>query len=147
MTLGEDPTEGATLRILADFDLGGYNNPTEVHNPDNVETTRKAIYVTEDPGSHNKGMTNARVWRIDLKTGARTVVAEIDQSSSTATQVLGDWETSGIVDASDSFGRGAFLINVQAHGWDKPVGEPAFPGGPTPTQEQGQMLLMRVPNP
>ncbi|MGZ5417563.1 MAG: hypothetical protein ACXWDI_10310 [Nocardioides sp.] len=147
MTLGEDPTKGATLRILADFDLGGYSNPTEVHNPDNVETTRKAIYVTEDPGSHNKGMTNARVWRIELKTLARTVVAEIDQSSSMATQVLGDWETSGIVDASDSFGRGAFLINVQAHGWDKPVGNPAFPGGPTPTQEQGQMLLMRVPNP
>ena len=26
MTLGEDPTEGATLKILADFDLGGYSN-------------------------------------------------------------------------------------------------------------------------
>ncbi|QNN53321.1 hypothetical protein [Nocardioides mesophilus] len=147
MTLGEDPTQGASLEILADFDAGGYNNPAEVHQPDNVETTADAIYVTEDPGSHNKGVTNARVWRIDLATGARTVVAEIDQSSAPVTLPKGEWETSGIVDASSVFGEGAFLINVQAHGWDEQVGEPAYPGGPTPYREKGQLLLMRVPNP
>ena len=147
MTLGADPTKGAVLEILADFDTGGYNNANEVHNPDNVETTKNAIYVTEDPGSHNKGATNARVWRIDLATKARSVIAEIDQSSGPAGSTKGDWETSGIVDASVAFGPGAFLINVQAHGWDVKMGEPAFPGGPTPYQEQGQMLLMKVPNP
>ncbi len=147
MTLGEDPTQGATLRILADFDAGGYGNVGEVHNPDNVETTADSIYVTEDPGSHNKGGTNARVWRIDLTTGARSVVAEIDQSSGPAGSVKGDWETSGIVDVSEVYGPGAFLINVQAHGWDEKTGEPAFPGGPTPYREKGQFLLMRVAGP
>ena len=147
MTLGEDPTQGATLRILADFDAGGYGNAGEVHNPDNVETTANSIYVTEDPGSHNKGGTNARVWRIDLTTGARSVVAEIDQSSGPAGLVKGDWETSGIVDVSEVYGPGAFLINVQAHGWDEKTGEPAFPGGPTPYREKGQLLLMRVASP
>lgn len=147
MTLGKRPTREATLEILADFDNGGYDNPDEVHQPDNVETTRRAIYVTEDPGSHNKGTVNARVWRINLKTGARRIVAEIDQSSSPNPTTPGDWETAGIVDVSSVFGRGAFLINVQAHGWDEQMGDPAFDGGPTPYREKGQLLLMRVSRP
>ncbi len=147
LELGRNPTKKATLSVLADFDDGGYDNAAEIHQPDNVETTRRAIYVTEDPGSHNKGASNARVWRIDLKTGERLLVAEVDQSSAPAELGLtpGDWETAGIVDVSSVFGRGYFLINVQAHGWDDKVGEPAFEGGPTPYREHGQLLLMHVP--
>ena len=147
LELGRNPTRKATLSVLADFDDGGYDNAEEIHQPDNVETTRRAIYVTEDPGSHNKGASNARVWRIDLRTGERLLVAEVDQSSAPAELGLtpGDWETAGIVDVSSVFGPGYFLINVQAHGWDEQVGDPAFPGGPTPYREQGQLLLMHVP--
>lgn len=147
MTLGKNPARHATLEILADFDNGGYNNVNEVHQPDNVETTNRAIYVTEDPGSHNKGVTNARVWRIGLKAGKRRVVAVIDQSSAPTTLTPGEWETSGITDVSSVFGKGAFLINVQAHGWDEKVADPAYPGGPTSYREKGQMLLMRVGRP
>jgi hypothetical protein len=147
LRLGKNPTEGATLSILADFDDGGYDNAGEVHQPDNVETTARAIYVTEDPGSHNKGETNARVWRINLKTGSRMVVAEVDQSSSPNATTPGDWETAGIIDVSSVYGKGAFLINVQAHGWDVKKADPTYEGGPTYYQEQGQMLLMRVPRP
>lgn len=149
MTLGENPARDATLEILADFDDGGYDNVNEVHQPDNVVTTKRAIYVTEDPGSHNKftGATNARVWRISLATGSRRVVAVVDQSSSPNATKPGDWETAGIINVSSVFGPGAFLINVQAHGWDEKVGEPAYEGGPTPYREQGQLLLMRVARP
>jgi hypothetical protein len=62
----------------------------------------------------------------------------------------GAWETTGIVDASDAFGPGYFLINVQAHTlWvEKAPGEdnngdlqPDF----TYKREGGQLLLIKIP--
>ena len=63
---------------------------------------------------------------------------------------LGAWETSGIVDASAVFGRGAFLIDVQAHTlWIEKApgddnngdGQPDF----TYKREGGQLALIRIP--
>ncbi len=148
LTLGAGrPTQDVTLEVLTDFDEGGYDNPAEVHQPDNVETTKRAVYVTEDPGSHNKGTVDARVWRIDLATGLRRVVATVDQSSSPNPTTPGDWETAGLIDVSSIYGKGSFLINVQAHGWDEQTGEPDYDGGPTPYREQGQLLLIKVKRP
>ena len=55
--------------------------------------------------------------------GTPEVVARVDQSADggptdvdgRAPGNWGAWESSGIVDASAAFGRGAFLIDVQAH--------------------------------
>ncbi|MDQ3992419.1 MAG: hypothetical protein M3229_02045 [Actinomycetota bacterium] len=150
LELGADPLTGAKLSIMpnGNFDALGYRNATAVHQPDNVETTKKSIFIQEDPGSHNSqpsfaGATNARVWRYDIATGALTVVAEVDQSMSPVTN-KGAWESSGIVDASAVLGAGAFLVDIQAHGWDTPV-----PGGNDPPavqqREHGQLLVLRVP--
>jgi hypothetical protein len=156
--LDGNPLAGAKLSILpgANFDrnpvtgLPRYNDATVPHQPDNVETTRNAIYFQEDPGSHNAqptfaGATNARIWRYDLATHALTVVAEVDQSPSPITN-KGTWESSGIVDASAVFGAGAFLVDVQAHQWDMPAGLGNDPPA-VPQRERGQLLLIRVPNP
>ena len=120
-----------------------------MHNPDNLETTKNAVYIQEDPGSHQspaelrRSQTNARIWQYQISTGALKVIAEVDQSMSPVTN-KGAWESSGIVDASSVLGPGAFLLDVQAHGWDTPV-----PGGndPPATQqrEHGQFLVLRVP--
>jgi hypothetical protein len=156
--LGGNPLAGAKLSILpgANFDrnpatgLPRYNDATIPHQPDNVETTKNAVYFQEDPGSHNAqptfaGATNARIWRYDLATRALTVVAEVDQSPSPITN-KGTWESSGIVDASAVFGAGAFLVDVQAHQWDMPAGVGNDPPA-VPQRERGQLLLIRVPNP
>jgi hypothetical protein len=147
-----NPLGTATLSILpgANFDDLGYQNADAPHQPDNVETTKNAIYFQEDPGSHNAqpsfaGATNARIWRYDLESHALTVVAEVDQSMSPITN-KGAWESSGIVDASSVFGRGAFLVDVQAHGWDMDAGTGNDPPA-VPKRERGQLLLIRVPNP
>jgi hypothetical protein len=148
--LGPNPLEGAALSILpgANFDDLGYNNAAAPHQPDNLESTKNAIFFQEDPGSHNSqpgfaGATNARIWRYDLATGISTVVAEVDQSMSPVVN-KGTWESSGIVDASAVFGPGAFLVDVQAHSWDDPAGigndAPAVP-----KRERGQLLLIKVP--
>ena len=148
----KNPLGTATLSILpgANFDDLGYQNANAPHQPDNVETTKKAVYFQEDPGSHNAqpsfaDATNARIWRYDLKTHELTVVAEVDQSMSPITN-KGAWESSGIVDASAAFGRGAFLVDVQAHGWDHDAGAGNDPPA-VPKRERGQLLLIRVPNP
>jgi hypothetical protein len=148
-----DPLGTATLSILpgANFDDLGYSNPASPHQPDNVETTKNAIFFQEDPGSHNAqsatfpNATNARIWRYDLATGIKTVVAEVDQSMSPIT-TKGSWESSGIVDASAVFGPGAFLVDVQAHGWDMDAGTGNDPPA-VPKRERGQLLLIKVASP
>lgn len=147
-----DPLGTATVSILpgANFDDLGYDNAAAPHQPDNVESTRNAIFFQEDPGSHNAqplnpAATNARIWRYDLTTGISTVVAEVDQSMSPVTN-RGTWESSGIFDASAVFGPGAFLVDVQAHQWDMDAGTGNDPPA-VPKRERGQLLLIRVPNP
>jgi hypothetical protein len=41
----------------------------------------------------------------------------------------GDWESSGILDVSEYFGDGAWLVNIQGHTID----------------EGGQLLLLKIP--
>jgi hypothetical protein len=159
LTLGASPLQ-ATLDILpgANFDAATpqYANPNVVHQPDNVETAGGALYIQEDPGSHNSSSppaayppfttaTNARIWRYDLATGALTVVAEVNQSVPGAPSLAkGTWESSGIVDASSVFGPGAFLVDVQAHSWDMDAGT-GNDAPAVPKRENGQLLLLRAP--
>jgi secreted PhoX family phosphatase len=135
----EDPTVVTDLSVLIDADAAGYRNVTALHQPDNVETTASSILITEDPGGHNRfaGATNARLWRYDLATGEMTAVAVVSAATD-------DWESSGVVDASEYFGDGAFLINVQAH--NVFVETAPLPAMPTVTQkrEGGQLLLIRI---
>ena len=154
LTLGSNPLEGATLDILpgANFDALGYRNPNAVHQPDNVETTSDGLFIQEDTGGHNAqsasfpNATNARVWRYGLPAGGLTVVAEVNQAVPGAPALnRGSWESSGIVDISSVFGPGAFLLDVQAHGWDETLsGGNDAPA--VPKREHGQLLLLRAPS-
>jgi hypothetical protein len=132
-----DPTVVSSLSILINGDTAGYGSVGTLHQPDNLETTASSILVTEDPGGHNRfaGSTNARLWKYDLASGAFAPVAVV--SAATA-----DWESSGVVDASQYFGDGAFLIDVQAH---TIFVDQATSGGITYKREGGQLLLIRIP--
>jgi hypothetical protein len=101
--------------------------------------------IQEDPGSHNSydpgAGPNARIWRYDLRTGAMTVVAEVDQSLDLRARA-GNWESSGIVDASSVFGPGTWLVTIQAHSlWV----EQQQAEGYIRKLEGGQLVLLRVP--
>ena len=134
-----------SLSLLADFDAGGYNNPAVPHQPDNVETTAKSLLFQEDPGSHNQGAAigYAKIWRYTLPAGPLVPVAQVDQSQRPDLPI-GNWESSGIIDASAAFGDGAFLVDVQAHGWEIQTAPSPFPGV-TLMREAGQLLLFRDP--
>jgi hypothetical protein len=160
-----DPTKVTSLTVLVEGDDNPVKTPTEIHQPDNIESTRSGLLVTEDPGSSQQypfgstdpDATTARLWYVPFS-GTPQVVARVDQSADGgATDVdgrppgnLGAWESSGIVDASAAFGRGAYLINVQAHTlWVEKApgddnngdGQPDF----TYKREGGQLALLRIP--
>jgi hypothetical protein len=161
----DDPTKVTSLTVHVEGDDNPVKTPTEIHQPDNLESTRSGILVTEDPGSSQQypfgstdpTATTARLWYVPFS-GAPQIVAKVDQSADggptdvdgRAPGNLGAWETSGIVDASAVFGRGAFLIDVQAHTlWVERApgddnngdGQPDF----TYKREGGQLALIRIP--
>lgn len=159
-----DPTKVTSLSVLVEGDDNPVKTPTEIHQPDNIESTPTSILVTEDPGSSQQypvgspdpTATTARLWLVPFS-GTPQVVAKVDQSADGGpTDVdgrppgnLGAWESSGIVDASAAFGRGAYLIDVQAHTlWVERApgddnngdGQPDF----TYKREGGQLALLRI---
>ena len=161
----DDPTVVTSLTVVVEGDDNPVKTPTEVHQPDNIETTRAGMLVTEDPGSSQQypfgstdpAATTARLWWVPFS-GAPEVVVKVDQSADGGpTDVdgrppgnLGAWESSGIVDASAAFGPGAYLLNVQAHTlWIEKApgddnngdGQPDF----TYKREGGQLALLRIP--
>ena len=148
-----DPLKVDSLSVMIDADALGYFNPSALHQPDNLETTANSLLIQEDPGGHNQSsatgpraaMTNARVWRFTLPSGPLVPVAEVNQSLR-PTLARGAWESSGIVDVSSVFGPGAFLLDVQAHGFEitGPLPGFLFPGVNS-AREGGQLLLFRLP--
>ena len=155
-----DPTKVQSLSILIDGDaLGaaGAGNVNLIHQPDNVETTKDLLLFQEDPGSHNQYPlgtgTTARIWAYNLKKGgAPYVVARVNQSAdegptdkdaSTTKALAGGWESSGIVDASKFFGKGAFLVDVQA---GTLIIQEEQRGTLLYQREGGQLLLFRLPH-
>jgi hypothetical protein len=178
-----DPKKVTSLTILIEGDdipLAS-QDPTAslaaIHQPDNLETTRDSLLITEDPSSANQypiatGNT-ARVWWYHLsgpKKGTREVAFKVDQSAdqgltdrdpTTLPQPkpvpagfglgnAGSWEASGIIDVSKYFGKGWFLVDVQAHTlWVDIADGPdhTAPAGPDwlYKREGGQLLLVRIP--
>jgi hypothetical protein len=166
-----DPTVVTSLTVLVEGDDNPVKTLNEVHQPDNVETTKNGgLLITEDPGSSQQfpvgsidpAATTARLWYVSLddpdNPDVNEVVARVDQSlDGGSTDVdgrpagnQGQWESTGIVDASSAFGRGAFLVNVQAHTlWvekgpgadNNGDGQPDF----TNKREGGQLMLIRIP--
>ena len=161
-----DPVK-AKLSILVQGDDNPVKTLGEIHQPDNVETTANgSLFVQEDPGSSQQfalptsdpNATTARIWRVPLAGGPAEVVAKVDQSADEGpTDVdpsgvgnLGAWESSGIVDASEVFGPGMFLVDVQAGTlWIEAMPGPdvVAPAGPDWTFKRsgGQLLLMKIP--
>ena len=165
-----DPTIVTSLTVLVEGDDNPVKTLNEIHQPDNVETTANGLLLTEDPGSSQQfaagssdaNATTARLWYVPFgnPAGGAEVVAKVNQSADgQGTDVdgrapgnWGAWESTGIVDASEAFGPGAFLINVQAHTlWVEKApgddnngdGQPDF----TYKREGGQLALIRIPAP
>ena len=96
-------------------------------NPDNIDTSANSLMVQEDTDE-------AKIWHQDLATGTWSVVATVNDP---------DGESSGIVDASDWFGPGSWILDVQGHGSN--FAEEIDSEGILRKLEDGQLLLMKIP--
>jgi hypothetical protein len=161
----DDPTVVTSLTVQVEGDDNPVKTLSEVHQPDNIESTTTGLLLTEDPGSSQQfpvgstdpAATTARLWYVPFA-GIPEVVAKVDQSADGGPTDVdgrpnanwGAWESSGIVDASEALGLGTYLINVQAHGlWiEKAPGDdnngdsqPDF----TYKREGGQLIMLKIP--
>jgi hypothetical protein len=122
-----NPRKVDSFSVLAQGDDSSGDSFTPFVSPDNLDTSANSIMVQEDAD-------NAKIWRYDFGSGAWSVVATVNDP---------DGESSGIVDASDWFGEGAWILDVQAHGTN--VDEDLQPDGTLLKREDGQLLLMVIP--
>ena len=161
LVLDEDDPTKAKLSILIEGDDNPVKALGEIHQPDNVETTKTGLFVTEDPGSSQQfpfgstdpNATTARMWLYNFADASMSVITKVNQSAdegptdvdaATSRGNLGAWESSGIVDASKWFGRGAYLMDVQA---GTLIVEEEKRGNLTYQREGGQLVLLRAPGP
>lgn len=121
-----DPTRVVSFSMIAQGDDPTAGAYVPFVSPDNMDTSKKSLMVQEDAD-------NARIWMHDFSKGDWTVVAQVADVDS---------ESSGIVDASQWFGQGAWLLTVQGHGTfvDQEVID-----GVTYKLESGQLLVMKIP--
>lgn len=138
-----DPTDVLSLSILIEgSDLTGQVG--DIHQPDNLETTQNSLLIQEDPSTANQFGNPARIWRYDFTARTKEVVATVNLIGPSTNP--GSWESSGIVDASSVFGPGAFLVDVQAHGWElERSPEPPVVDQVNLMREAGQLLLIKIP--
>ena len=125
-----DPRKVRSLRVLVEGDDSPVKTLGEVHQPDNLESTRAGLMITEDPGRASSSRsgpidanaTTARLWFAPFcgHSARRRQGRPVADGGSTdrrrpAGRGWGAWESTGVVDASSVVRTGAFLINVQAH--------------------------------
>ena len=137
-------------RLLVVHSADDAKRASDIVSPDNLAASADWLMLCEDatdPGRQalKARGRNASTWRIPLRDGpweqrldmARaTRIAEVASAGRDGRPVApGDWESTGVVDASELFGPDSWLIAVQAH----PPTRPPHPG----LVQDGQLLLMR----
>jgi hypothetical protein len=136
-----DPTHprSATLEVVVDGDEGD-----DMINPDNVGIAGSSLVIQEDHNNPKYGYDRVLVY----DTVAQTLreVARTDPSQHLIDVVGGPgfWESSGVVDASDWFGPGWWLLTVQAG--EQNVHQPGLDGQvDSAIGEGGQILKVYIP--
>jgi hypothetical protein len=154
--LALDPTNPtqATLSVLLDGDAGD-----PIINPDNVAASPKALIIQEDRNSEHRYVAGdsrsllhpgdspySLVYVYMFANGSLRAVARPDTFASLIERRgQGDWETSGMTDASSLWGKGWWLFDVQMH--HTSVGQPdtATLTPNATTGENAQLLRVYIP--
>ena len=121
-----NPRKVDSFSVFADADATGTPEFVAMQSPDNMDTSAFSLMVQEDTD-------DAKIWQYAFGTGTWSVVATVNDP---------DGESSGIVDASEWFGPGSWVLDVQGHGVN--VNEEVH-DGILFKRESGQLLLMHIP--
>ncbi|MDH3471535.1 MAG: PhoX family protein, partial [Acidimicrobiia bacterium] len=123
-----NPRKVDSLTVLAQGDDDGLDDFVGFTNPDNMDTSANSLMVQEDAD-------DAQIWQYKFSDGSWTAVANVVDAGG---------ESSGIVDVSEWYGEGHWLLDVQAHDFDF-VDEELQPDGTLLKREAGQLLHMYIP--
>jgi len=121
-----NPRRVDSFSVFADGDATTAPEFVPMRSPDNMGTSSNSLMVQEDT-------SNAKIWRYDFSTATWSVVATVNDPSG---------ESSGIVDGTDWFGPGSWVLDVQAHGT---YVDQELAGDVVLKREAGQLMLMIVP--
>jgi hypothetical protein len=133
----DDPTR-ARLSVVLDAAAGD-----DIFNPDNLGISRKALVIQEDRNWKQSGYNRVLVY--DLSSGSLTAAARTDPTKKIIQEHgIGDWESSGVIDASSLFGPGWWLLDVQAHHTDVSVPGPSL-AVDSASGEGGQLEKVYIP--
>ncbi|MDP0500076.1 MAG: hypothetical protein Q7P63_08235 [Verrucomicrobiota bacterium JB022] len=135
----------------------GINYPVSI---DNIAVNDNYIVICEDTNSPANAVyaqysRNGGVWTLDRNNGyAAKFQSQFNldyaEARDNVSLSAGQWEASGVIDASAIFGPDTFVINVQAHGTDRTNAPDGMGGYLTKQQadarfaEDGQLLIMRA---
>jgi hypothetical protein len=122
-----NPRKVDSFSVFADGDATSADEFVAMTSPDNMDTSANSLMVQEDTG-------NAKIWWYDFNTTTWSVAATVNDPSG---------ESSGIVDASEWFGPGSWVLDVQGHGVN--VEEQVQPDGTLLKRESGQVMVMNIP--
>lgn len=131
-----DPAGPAKLTLLARSKgaASGWSSP------DNIAAGEKSMMVQEDPANTTfAGQRAPRIWQFGYTRGggigAGRAVVELENN--TCNDAAGTcWESSGIINAEEWLGEGAWLFDIQAHTLPVP--------NANLVNEGGQLLLLRI---
>lgn len=144
-----NPAGAAKLQVVYNADLVVAAGGDIAVSPDNVDTSATHLMVQEGGTGRATPVITAKgrdysVWRFALNSGpwsqrvdvsSATRVAQVNPPGRDGIAVApGRWESSGVLDASASFGEDAWLQTLQAH---PPTTAPV-----ANTFEDGQLLLL-----
>ena len=121
----DNPRIVSSLTVLASGDDPSSSNYVAFRGPDNIDTSSNSLIVQEDT-------SEAKIWRYDLDAETWSVIATVTDPSG---------ESSGIVDASEWFGEGMWILDVQSSEIvrERQEGEVTF------KLSAGQLMLMNIP--
>ena len=146
---GTDSTGPARLTVEYNADQVIAGGGDIAISPDNIDVSRDYLMINED-GTATSRLEMARkqrdgsIWRFDIDedgidVSSKLRIAELNQPGRDRVPVgHGVWETSGIIDATDLFGKDTWLFDVQAH--------PPTTAPKPNTVEDGQLLMLIGPN-
>jgi hypothetical protein len=130
----------ASLQVVLDGDA-----TDDLFNPDNLGISAKALVIQEDRNYAHSGYNRVLVYRFADQT--LEAVARTDPRPIAIKRAGGPgaWESSGVIDASELFGEGWWLLDVQAG--DVRVSVPGPSLEPDSAEgEGGQLLKVFLPN-
>ena len=122
----KNPRKVDSFSVFADGDAPGAPEFVAMTSPDNIDTSTYSLMVQEDT-------SDALIWNLNFATGAWSVVATVNDPGG---------ESSGIVDASEWFGPGSWILDVQG---STDVFSEVDPDGVIRKLSSGQLLLMNIP--